>query len=98
MAIIPEELPIKRIKLPTDVPFWETTVAYNVLFQTLHILNDSIKRISFDSPKIIVTEVCFSFSSFYFFNYFLFLCIKKILIIFKNDLFLKKKKKILNII
>lgn len=55
MSINPEELPIKRIKLPTDVPFWESTIAYQVVFQTLHLLNDSIKKMSFDSTKIKIT-------------------------------------------
>ncbi|EMS16642.1 protein phosphatase regulatory subunit [Entamoeba histolytica HM-3:IMSS] len=55
MTIIADEIPIKRIKLPTDVPFWESTIAYHRVFQTLHLLNDSIKRMSFDSPKIKVT-------------------------------------------
>ena len=42
MSIIPEQIPIKRIKLPQDVQFWESTIAYHVLFQTLHLLNDML--------------------------------------------------------
>ncbi|ELP93343.1 serine/threonine protein phosphatase 2A regulatory subunit B', putative [Entamoeba invadens IP1] len=58
-TVVPETVqdtvPIKRIKLPSDLPFWESSIAYNRLFQTLHILNDSIKKMEFDSPKIKIT-------------------------------------------
>ena len=49
--------PEKRIKLPEDVEVWENSLAYNYIFQTLHVLNDSIKQIPFDSPKIKITPV-----------------------------------------